>query len=92
MKIKLHGKIWEYREVPNLGGRGDIDPPHQEGKQVRILSNLDGEEELEVILHELLHGCAWILTEDWVETTAEDIAKILWRLGYRKRKKEEKAE
>lgn len=78
--------MWEYREVPNLDDRGNIDSPNIKGKEVRIRSTLKDEEKLEVIIHELLHGCGWWLDEEWIEMTALDVSRILWRLGYRDEK------
>ena len=39
---------------------------------------------LETTIHEALHACCWRSTEQKVENTARDIARFLWRLGYRK--------
>ena len=38
---------------------------------------------LELLIHEALHACNWHASEDKVEMTARDIARFLWRLGYR---------
>ena len=35
---------------------------------------------MELLIHEMLHGCLWKLSEADVERTAEDIAKVLWRI------------
>lgn len=39
---------------------------------------------MEVFIHEALHACIWDLDEETVYSTAEDISKFLWRLGYRR--------
>lgn len=39
---------------------------------------------LETVIHESLHACSWKSTEQKVEKTAKDIARFLWRLGFRK--------
>lgn len=39
---------------------------------------------LETLIHEALHGCNWHAKEELVENTAKDVARLLWRLGYRK--------
>ena len=41
---------------------------------------------LETAIHESLHACDWSANEDKVTTTARDIARFLWRLGFRKEK------
>ena len=38
---------------------------------------------LETWIHESLHACDWNKCEIMVEQTAKDIARLLWRLGYR---------
>jgi hypothetical protein len=53
-------------------------------RQVKIRKTLRGERQLEVIIHELLHAAHWDLDETAVTETAEDLARILWRLGYRR--------
>ena len=39
---------------------------------------------LETVIHEALHACNWPAKEGEVTVTAHDIARFLWRLGYRK--------
>lgn len=38
---------------------------------------------LETLIHESLHACNWKASEENVTQTAHDIARFLWRLGYR---------
>lgn len=38
---------------------------------------------LETVIHESLHACAWSASEKKVSQTAKDIARFLWRLGFR---------
>lgn len=38
---------------------------------------------LETAIHESLHACSWRAKEESVSITAKDIARFLWRLGYR---------
>jgi hypothetical protein len=83
MRVKVLGKIWRLRFAPNMGARGTCDPPSAPGKEIRISSSLRGEERLEVLIHELLHGAGWHIDESFVEQFASDAARVLWRLGYR---------
>jgi len=39
---------------------------------------------LETVIHEALHACRWAAHEKTVDRDAKDIARFLWRLGYRK--------
>lgn len=83
MRIKVLGKVWCLRFAPNMANRGDCDEPDQRDKEIRIASNLRGEERLEVLLHELVHAADWNLDESFVGQFASDAARALWRLGYR---------
>ena len=40
---------------------------------------------LETAIHESLHACNWSADEDKVTITARDIARFLWRLGFRRK-------
>ena len=83
MHVVLQGRRWLLRFVQSLKNRGDCDSPQTKNKQIRVRSDLDGEERLEVIIHELLHAGGWHRDEEYVEQEAKDIAHILWRIGYR---------
>lgn len=83
MKIKILGKLWDLRFVHNLTNRGDCDSPIKPFKEIRVSSALKGEEKLEVLLHEMFHAACWNLDEEFVEEFAVDVARNLWRLGYR---------
>ena len=41
---------------------------------------------LDTIIHESLHACFPDATEEDVTTSASDIARLLWQLGYRIKK------
>ena len=63
---------------------GDIDHPKIPGKAIQVDQDLRGERELEITLHEALHACVWALDDEIVTEAAEGLARLLWRLGYRK--------
>jgi len=82
--IKTHtfGDI-KYRIIlDNLDGNCDTDNYYWLIVE-RDLSKLVG---LETVIHEALHACDWRAHEDRVSVTAKDIARFLWRLGYRRTK------
>lgn len=88
MKIKLMGKVWtfvreklEYKD----NAKGYCESPKSKYKKIVVDSRLEGEKELEIIIHELLHACFWVLSEEHVHQSAEDIARVLTRLDYAKR-------
>ena len=85
MKVRILGKNWNLRFTPLSGNQGgDCDAPHIPGKTIRVNSKLSGEKLLETILHECRHAADWGQSEEYVTEEARDIARILWRLGYRR--------
>jgi len=84
VKVKLNGKIWEYVRVPLKKVDGYCDAPHVKGKKIRVDSRLQGIPELDTNIHEALHAAVWCLDEPTISQTAHDLARMLWRLGYRK--------
>lgn len=84
--VKLMGRTWRLRYVPKLSGRwGDCDDPAEKHRTIRISREARGLKELEVLIHELSHGCNWVqASEEFITQSARDIARVLWRLGYRK--------
>ena len=62
-------------------------PPEEEEKSITISPKLRGRYKLEVIIHECLHAEYPSIKsqneEEWVDTAALNISKLLWRMGYR---------
>lgn len=83
MRIAILGKRWNLRFAPNMANRGDCDAPTTPNKEIRIASNLRGEERLEVLIHEMVHAAGWHIDEEFVERFAGDAARALRRQGYR---------
>ena len=82
MRCRLRGKYWEIRRdklPPKLDGLCDPN-----AKRITIQPQLSGERELDVLIHEMLHACHWDLAEESITETASDLARVLFRLGYRK--------
>ena len=84
MIVSILGKRWKLSFRPLRDCRGICDAPTAPRKAIRIDTRLKDEERLEVIIHECLHAADWTKDEEFIEAEARDIAKILWRLGYRK--------
>ena len=87
--VNVAGKRWGFRFVPapdkdDKECRGYCESPDKKNKEIVIKENLPPKEELDTILHELLHAADWSKDEEWVEQNMSEIAKILWRLGWRK--------
>lgn len=82
-RIKILGRIWRLRFVPNLSTSGDCDSPATPSKEIRIWQGLRGQDRLDTIIHECLHAAHWSIDEAFVAQFATDLARILWQLGYR---------
>ena len=85
MRIKVGNKYWNliFTELDEETG-GECDSPDTHGKEIRIATDIKNQDELEIIIHELLHAADWSKDEEWVEAIAYDIARILWKLGWKK--------
>ena len=85
INVTILGKRWQL-----VRGRlpkdvdGYCDPPDKPGKCITIRKSLRGRREAEIVLHECLHAAFWNIDEETVTQVAEDISKVLWRLGYRR--------
>jgi hypothetical protein len=78
------GKNYDLRFVNNLGdARGTCDPPDSPSKSIKIWRGNKGEAKLEVLIHEMIHAGNWSLDEEFIAQFAEDVARVLWKLGYR---------
>lgn len=77
------GKRYRIVETPSCLG-GECDAP--ETKQREIAIPIHGEDiyDLEVCIHESLHACFWWMSESFVRRASHDIARLLWRLDWRK--------
>lgn len=85
MRVRIRGKCWDlsFTRTPD-DADGICDPPTAPNKRIRISHSLRGEKQLDAVIHELLHSAMWDLDEVAINDTATDIARVLWRLGYRK--------
>ena len=84
MKTLIRGRMWTIKRARLVASRGECDDPLGPGRVIKVAHNLKGEEELEVIIHEMLHAGLWDLDESVVETMGEDMARALWKMGYRR--------
>jgi len=53
-------------------------------RELIIMTDLGTIRGLETAIHEALHACDWNKEEIMVGQTGKDIARFLWRLGYRR--------
>ena len=83
MSVKTHtfnGRKY-FIIIDNLDGMCNTYNPERE---LVILADLDTRAGLETVCHEALHALKWTASEESVTTTAHDLARFIWRLGYRK--------
>jgi hypothetical protein len=81
----FRGRRYTIEDVRQRKMRGFCDDPKSTEKILNIPSNGATLDNLTTIIHEGLHACIWDLTEDSIEETSDSIAKLLWRLGWRKK-------
>lgn len=88
MNVTILGKRWTLTHEPLDGraGHGFCEPPDKPRKRIVINSKLKGEQLLDAEIHELLHAADWYKDEEWVWDVGRDIARVLWKLGYRREK------
>ena len=81
MRVRIRGRYYTLRfGRPITGAVGHYDP---DAKELVVSPRLKGEHRADCIIHELLHAALPDLDEAAVDETATDIARVLWRLGYR---------
>lgn len=88
---KFRGKRWRIAEavsgdtLPMGSMKGYCEgPPSAPDREMMIPVSGESREDLETIIHESLHACMWDQSEDAVDETSIDIARLLWRLKWRK--------
>ena len=82
---RIGGKRWRVRFLPAaVFSRGCDGDCSIRSNTIRIKRNLKGRSMLESLIHETLHAAHWQIAEECVAETADDLARLLWRLGYRR--------
>lgn len=84
MRVKLCGKYWTLRRTTLHLNAGECDAPAIRNKEIRVDKRLQGHDELETLIHEMMHATDWRADEEHITEAAKDIAAVLWRLGYRR--------
>jgi len=72
--IDADSRIAGYTESPGM----IVEP------ELYVDATLKGQQHLEIAVHESLHACFDAATEEQVKRCGKDIARFLWRLGYRR--------
>lgn len=81
--VTMRGRKWKITPIAQNGDLGACQAPNIPDKEMDIPIDGDTRDELRVIIHECLHACLWDLDEEAVDETSTDIARLLWRLGWR---------
>lgn len=87
MRIRLNGEWWnlKFANLDHTDGDGYCDPPTTKRRRIWIHDELKNRRQLEILLHEMLHAVDWHKDENsFIAPVARDIAKVLWKLGYRR--------
>jgi hypothetical protein len=80
-------KRWKLIDTGSEGakqGGGLCEAPHNPHREMLLPMSGETLHDLDTCIHEGLHACLWDLDEEAVHETATDIARLLWRLGYRR--------
>lgn len=81
--VTIRGKRWRF-EFTNKGiPQDDVAQIYTKPRKIVVRPRLKGQHRLDIVIHELLHAALWDLDEEAIDSTASDIARVLWRLGYR---------
>jgi len=87
-QIVLRGKRYRINLASTLGPESDpvygrCSSPNDPGRIIQYDVSLTGQRRLDVFIHEMLHACFWDISEEGIQFASIDIAKSLWRFGYR---------
>ena len=86
MEIKSHsfrGKRWKLVDAGS-GNGGICQGPHIKRREMLVPMTGNSQHDLDTVLHEGLHACFWDIDEEGIHESAADLARLLWRLGWRK--------
>lgn len=87
-KIRTHKFLDQQWNIVFDNRTGDshayCEAPHKKEKKIKLRKDLDERELMTYAIHESLHACFWFMSEEFVNRAASDIARFLWRLGFRK--------
>jgi hypothetical protein len=82
--VTIRNRRWTLGRCRGRGERGGCEGPHVPGRILDIPIHGRRLEDLNTIIHEALHAALWDLDEDSVKETADGVAWLLWRCGWRK--------
>lgn len=88
MRVKLGGHPFTIRLVPNMKDHGSCEVSTSKSGRVRRIIRLASwnrpRSMLGTAIHEAIHASRPDLSESEVRALEADIARLLWRMGYRR--------
>ncbi len=80
---RIAGRLWSVYFCPKKKActLGECD---YNERRITVHGTHEPKMELDILVHEVLHACSDVLSEDFVDPAATDIANLLWDLGYRR--------
>ena len=87
MHVTILGRRWRFKWFRRTRTNqifGQCDAPKTKGRCIKVANNLTDKDTLETVIHEVLHAANWVHSEEHIANVAHDVARILWRLGYRR--------
>lgn len=84
--VVLRRKRWLFERAAGLptGIAGRVSELSEKSKSIKIRTSLKGEKEMEAVLRFTLLACYPDFDEEAIAETSKDIARALWRIGYRR--------
>lgn len=82
LRCRIGGKSWKIKFLPSKILRDD-GACSKRRQVIKVHQSLSGKKLLETVIHEVLHAEHWQIDEEYVNVTAADLARILWRVGFR---------
>ncbi len=82
-RYKIVWSIPKRHQIHNEPTLGVCEAPNQKDKAICIQKGTSEIENLSTIIHESLHASYWDHDEDSTQEVADDLARFLWRCGYR---------
>jgi hypothetical protein len=86
IKLNLGGKRWTYKRPRSITQDGiECDGLcDSETRTIKVSKSLTGLEELDANIHEMVHATGQFLDEEFVDESSTEMARALFKLGYRK--------
>lgn len=83
IKAEIGNEEWQVIFVPTLGDHLHGECDHDDRK-ILVSERAVGKLQLDTLIHECLHAAFPWMREFMVNLIAEQLAKILWKRGYRR--------